>query len=80
MSYGTQVNRVKRPEIIYRRIGQYLIRAQVAVTAKIEFCRFVFKTCFPSRGLQNFETLGYDFGPGSVPGNDCNFVQCILLF
>ena len=80
MPYGTQVNRVKRPEIVYGRIGQHLVCAQVAIATKIEFRRFVLKTCLLGCGLQDFESLDYDFGPGSIPGNDCNFVQCVLLF
>ena len=58
---------------VYKR--QDLAGPAIEPASKIIARGFVFKTVFGGRRLQHFQTFVNLFGPGSVPGNNGNFIH-----
>ena len=70
MPYGAEIDRIEAAQCFNRALGENLARLQVAFTAEIKFLGTVLKAVFLADRVKNLESLGDDFGAGSISPQD----------
>ena len=70
MPDGTQVDGVKTAQRLDSALWQDLSRLHVALAAEVKIFGAVLKAVFLADGIEDLESLGDDFGAGSISPQD----------